>query len=496
MLNEERKAAIEIAKETPLNFKTFNPICIPYQYNVVYDIKNHFNYDDGPHFIMLSGSIGSAKSVLMAWLAIKHCTEFQGARCLLGRKSLVDLNDTIFQEILDMLGGALVEGVDYTVNLTRKAIKFKNDSEIISRSWADRKFKKFRSLKLSMIIIEELTENDTKDWKFFNECIGRLGRAKDKNNKTIKENIFIAATNPDDPSHPAYDFFILDSKKVGNYAFKKDDDGLENIHTYYSLTSDNPFLPDWYHASLRKKYDAKLIRRMLYGEWLYISTDVIYYSYDPEKHLVDETNINKNLPITLSFDFNISVNNPMSSCAYQFNKKANNITSKRFTFLEEVAVEGARTLDALEEWQGKGIFDLPHNPRIIVHGDASGKHGSSKSNNTDYELIEAWLANYCRKDNDILDFTIEVDESNPSLRDSHNIINGQLENSEGEIAIAVPRKCEFTDKGFRNTRLKEAAGYLEDQTTEGQDMSSAFRYGIYYDVENYLNITNAEITFY
>lgn len=493
----ELKKAINLSEVTPLNFKTFNPLIIPYQYNVIYDIKNHFDYSNGPHYVLLSGSIGSAKSVLMAWLAIQHCTEFSGARCLLGRKSLVDLTDTIFQEILDMLEGALVEDVDYWVNFTRKSIRFKNGSEIISRSWHDKKYKKFRSLKLSMIIIEELTENDSKDWKFFNECIGRLGRAKDKNNRTIPENIFISATNPDDPSHPAYEFFIKDSVKKGNYAVKTDEEGIKNIHTYYSLTSDNPFLPSWYHASLKKKYDAKLIRRMLFGEWLYISTDVIYYNYEPQKHLIDEYKINKTLPITISFDFNISKGKPMSSCCYVFNKKATNkVGDKRFTFFDEVAVDGARTLDALEEWANKGIFDLPHNPTIIIHGDASGRAGSSKSRVSDYEQIEDFLANYCRKDGDKLDYIIDVPLTNPSLRDSHNIVNGQLENSEGEVAVAVTRNCKYVDKGFLNTRLKENAGYLEDQSTEGQDMSSAFRYGIWYDVEYELEETNAEITFY
>ena len=437
---------------------------------------------------MLSGSIGSAKSVLMAWLAIKHCTEFSGARCLLGRKSLVDLTDTIFQEILDMLEGALVEDVDYWVNLTRKSIKFKNGSEIISRSWHDRKFKKFRSLKLSMIIIEELTENDSRDWAFFNEAIGRLGRAKNKHNETIPENIFIAATNPDDPSHPAYEFFIKDSKHYGKYyACKEDDEGTRNIHTYYSLTTDNPFLPAWYHDSLKKKYDAKVIRRMLYGEWLYIHTDIIYSSYNPELDLVDNYKINKTLPIRITFDFNIQKGKPMSSCAFQFNKKATNkLGNKRFTFFEEVAIEGARTIDAMEEWASKGIFDLPHNPTIIIHGDATGRSGSSKSIHSDYDIIEKYLANYRRRDDDHLDYIIDVPKANPSIRDRHNIANGQLENAEGTRAVAVYKKCEYVDKGFRNTRLKENASYLEDQSTEGQDMSTAATYGIWYCVEHEL----------
>jgi len=468
------------------DFFSFNPKLIPYQYNVIYDIKKRYDYSIGPHYVLLSGSVGSAKSTLLAWLTIKHCTEFDGARALIGRKTMPDLKDTIFQKIIEMLTNAFVEGVDYVINLTASSIRFSNGSEIISRSWADKKYTKFRSLELSMIVIEELTENNNKEMDFFIECIARLGRLPH-----IPENIFIAATNPSDPSHKVFNFFIKDAVRTGDVAHKGKDK-----HTYYSVTSSNPFLPTWYIESLKEKYDSKMIRRLLFGEWLFINTDVIYYNYSPEKHLVDEVKINKRLPIRLTLDFNISKNNPMSSCAFTFNPKADNITVKQFSIFDEVAVEGARTLDAIEDWQGKGLFDMPHNPEIIIHGDASGKHGSSKSINSDYSQIEDWLANYCRVDGDSLDYIIEVPLANPSLRDSHNIVNGLLENANGVVAVEVAKKCEYVDKGFSNTRLKENASYLEDQTTEGQDMLSALRYGLWYVSEYELNKTNAEITFY
>jgi hypothetical protein len=469
------------------DFFSFNPKLIPYQYNVIYDIKCRYDYSVGPQYVLLSGSVGSAKSTLMAWIIIDHCTQYDGARAMIGRKAMPDLKDTIFLKILEMLTNAFTEGVDYVVNYTSTSIRFSNGSEIISRSWHDKKYTKFRSLELSLIAIEELTENNNKEMEFFIEAIARLGRLSH-----VPQNIFIACTNPSDPSHKAYEFFIKDSKRIDDIYSKKDLDK----HIYYSRTESNPFLPKWYIESLKEKYDEKMIKRLLYGQWLYINTDVIYYNYDPEIHMIDEIKINKRLPITLSFDFNISKGKPMSSCAYQFNKRASNrVGDKRFTFFDEVAVEGARTEDALEEWAGKGLFDLPHNPHIIIHGDAAGKHGSSKSKNSDYELIEKFLANYCRKDGDILDYTIDVPNSNPSLRDSHNIVNGQLKNSEGVIAVAIAKKCENIDKGFRNTRLKENAGYLEDQSTEGKDMSSAFRYGIWYDVEYELESSDAVITF-
>jgi len=470
------------------DFFSFNPKLIPYQYNVIYDIKQRFDYSTGPHYVLLSGSVGSAKSTLLAWLTIKHCTEFNGARAMIGRKAMPDLKDTIFLKIIEMLTNAFIEGVDYTINYTSSSIKFlKNNSEIISRSWHDKKYTKFRSLELSMIVIEELTENNNKEMVFMIEAIARLGRLPH-----IKENIFIAASNPDDPSHKAYQFFIEGAKKLTDIYSRKNNDR----HTYYSVTSSNPFLPKWYIDSLKDKYDTKMIQRLLYGKWLYINTDVIYYNYDPDKHLKTDIKIIKRLPIRLSFDFNISKGKPMSSCAFQFNKKADNVEAKRFTIFDEVAVEGARTDDALDEWAGKGIFDLPHNPEIIIHGDATGRSGTSKSRLTDYEIIEDFLANYRRKDGDVLEYIIEVPTINPPLRDRHNVTNGQLENSEGVNAVAVANKCEYVNKGFRNTRLKENAGYIEDQTTEGQDMSTAITYGIHYVVEYELNTTNAAVTFY
>jgi len=491
MAQEKKK----IGKSSVPSFFDFDPNHIEYQYKVIHDIKTKFFKETSePHYIMLSGSIGSAKSVLMAWLVIKHVTEFDGARAMLGRKALPDLKDTIFQTILEMLADSFEEGVDYWVRHERGYIKFANGSEIISRSWHDRKFKKFRSLVLSMVVIEELTENDVRDWEFFVEVIGRIGRLPH-----VPENLFISATNPDDPSHPAYKEFIegaVKSKKFSYYAQKD-----SHTHVYYSRTEQNPFLPSWYIEKLKKKYDPKMIRRLLYGEWLYISTDVIYHQYDPEKHVVKEgLKLMKSLPLRLNFDFNISKGKLMSSCLFQFNKNADNTTPnrRRFKVFDEVGVEGARTADALEEWAGKGWFDLPHNPKIIVHGDATGFKGDTRGpkQRTDYSIIEKFLANYERKDGQPLEYEIDVPNENPRLRDRHNTANGQLENAEDTpvVAVAIDDSCKLVKAGMANTRLKENAGYIEDQTTEGQDMSTALTYGIWWCV-NYEMDEDEEIEF-
>lgn len=456
----------QATKTSTPSFFEFNPQLIPYQYRVIHDIKCNFDYSLGPHYVLLSGSIGSAKSCLMAWIIIKHCTEFDGARALIGRKSMPDLKDTIFLKIIEMLEGAFIEGVDYSINYTTTTIKFRNGSEIITRSWHDRKYKKFRSLELSLVAIEELTENDARDWEFFIEVIGRLERLPH-----VPENIFIAATNPDDPSHEAYKFFIKDSIKSGYKATKNN-----NIHTYYSLTEQNPFLPKSYMNNLMNMYDSKMIRRLLYGEWLYIKSDVIYYEYNPDKHFILENTVpDVSLPLRLTFDFNIRKGKPMSSAAFTYNKRTG-----KFIFIDEVAIEGARTRDALEEWGGKGYFDLPHNPKIIIHGDAAGHAGDSRGYESDYTIIEKYLANYSRKDRKRLEYEIDVPRSNPAVRDRHNTMNGQLCNAYGESNIAIDRRCTMIDAGLSNTRLKEGSQYMEDQDTEGQDISTAISYGVHY----------------
>lgn len=463
-------------------FLKFNPKYIPYQYRVIHDIKAKFQWNNGPHYILLSGSVGSAKSVLMAWIIIDHCTQFAGACALIGRKAMPDLKDTLFQKLIEMLDGSLEEGVDYKINLTESSIKFSNGSEIISRSWHDKKYTKFRSLELSLIAIEELTENDSKDWKFFNEVIARLGRRPH-----VPQNIFIAASNPDAPDHPAYKFFIEGAKKDKYVAHKE-----SNIHTYFSITDHNPFLPKWYIEGLKEKYDAKLIRRMLYGEWLYIHTDVIYYEYNPEIHFrLENTKPDRELPLRLTFDFNIRKGKPMSSALLQYNPRA-----RKYVFIDEVAVDGARTADALEEWAGKGYFDLEHNPEIIIHGDASGKRGDSRGTQSDFDIIYRYISNYRRKDGKSINVTLQVPLSNPPLRERHNIANGILKNAQGIVRIAIDRRCKKINEGFTNTRLKENAGYLEDETTLGQDISTAVTYAIHY-IETYGHSIDTEnIKFY
>jgi len=455
----------------------FNPRHIPWQYHLIKNIRKNWSYDKGPHEILLSGSVGSAKSIVMAHLAVTHCMMYKNARFLLGRKSLPSLKRTLVQKVLEHCRPDLKPGRDYTYNRTNANFQFRNGAEILSLSWGDKDYEKFRSVELSAAAIEEVTENDNgevidKAHPFYTELVARIGRIN-ADNAGVMENFIIGATNPDDPSHWAYDYFIKGSQNN------------PRRHVVYSLTKDNPFLPDWYIESLMEKYDRKMIDRLLKGKWVYISSDVIYYEYDPKRHYGFNTEIDKRYPLRITFDFNIAKGKPMSSCLFQFiPRDGNGKEVNKFVFHDEVVIEGSRTLDQMDEWTALGYFDLTHNPKIIIHGDATGRHNDTRSNPSDYDIIENHLANYKRKNETPLEYEIAVPESNPSIRDRHNIVNGQLCNAKGKVSIEVDRKCKTIDEGFSKTKLKDKGQYIEDDSKYYQHITTAIGYGIYDVIEN------------
>jgi hypothetical protein len=430
----------------------FNPHAIPYQFRVIKDVRALFDYELGTHEVLLSGSVGSAKSVLMAHIIVTHCLFNAGARFLIGRLTMPDLKETIFQTILDHLEGDLVEGVDYKVNYTSAKITFlKNKSEIISRSWADKKFKKFRSVKLSGACIEELTENTDAYKQFYTEVLTRLQRLPH-----VKENVIICATNPDAPSHWAYRHFISTDVKTR--------------HVYYSRTEDNPFLARSYIEQLKRDLDPKMARRLLYGEWIEITTEIIYYSYDHAHNFINrDYEFDLEHPVSLSFDFNIGVGKPMSAVSSQF-------IADVFHWAEDYVVEGADTEELLDEIAARGLFELP--VKFLIHGDASGKSRDTRSKTTDYRIILEFMSKYRRADGSRLDFEMMQPKGNPPIRTRHNAMNGYMLNSEGQRRFFVYRKAKTLDEGCRLTKLKPGGQYLEDDSPHYQHVTTAAGYAL------------------
>lgn len=431
------------------NLEEFNPTAIPFQMDVIKDVRSRFDYSLGTHEILLSGSVGSAKSLLMSHIGLTHVLMNPGARLCLCRRAMPDLKETILQKCLDHLDGipTLKQGVHWEHNITKGQIDFSNGSSIISRSWHDKKYKKFRSLELSAALVEELTENDDEDSEFYRELKMRVGRLPH-----VKENFIMCATNPDSPGHWAYKYFI-DSK-------------TPTRHVYYSKTSDNPFLPKQYIEQLERDLDPKTARRMLYGEWIEIQSESIYYEYTTERNYRDVTyRVNPAYPILISWDFNIGEGKPMSCVLMQY-------IGDTFHIFGECVMDSARTMDVLDELNARNVFRMAR--KYIIHGDASGRHRDTRNIKSDYDIIREYLSNIDPR----VEFDIDVPTANPALRARHNRVNAYCHSNDGRVRLYVYRDAPTAHEGLRLTALKKGGNYVEDDSKRFQHITTAIGYSI------------------
>jgi hypothetical protein len=421
----------------------FDPRHIPFQTQVLRDIRN-FDYSKGTHEILLSGSVGSSKSILACHIAALSMIENRGAHVGLGRLSMPALKGTIFKDLTDHVSPLPFKVTDNTAKMEFKP----TNSRLTSFSWSDKKYLKFRSHVFNVFIYEEGTENDTDD--SYKEIVSRVGRMNH-----IDQKLIVVCTNPGAPSHWLYERFIGDNNS-------------DRRHVYYSKTKDNPFLPPSYIDDLRRNFSPKEARRMLHGEWIEINEEVIYYEYDRDIHFTDERyEINERFPVWWSHDQNLADGKPMSSVFFQR-------IGDTFHFFDEIVIQGARTLDVCEEAKDRGLLEC--NRKIIITGDAAGRARDTRSMGDDYSIIRRFVNN-CGSN---AEFDVCPPLQNPPIRKRHNTVNAYLKNDLGQHRIKVYGKCKTLDKGFRLTKLRPGASYIEDDSPRApwQHVTTAAGYGI------------------
>ena len=213
-------------KSIPLTFETFNPYKIPFQHRVFYDIKQKFDYSkDGVQLLLLSGSMGSGKSVLAAHLVVLHCLNNPNAFVGVGRLSFSLCKKTIFAEIIKQIPKAFKEGVHYTINKSEGLIKFYNGSQVQCCYWSDKQWERFRGFEFTMFVVDEGSENEVPD--LLNAIVTRLGRTP----HLMFEPIVLILTNPDEPEHWINTNIILKAATIDGKP-SKNPEKIKNYHVY------------------------------------------------------------------------------------------------------------------------------------------------------------------------------------------------------------------------------------------------------------------------
>lgn len=444
-------------KELP-SFSEYDPFQLPWTSKAIIDVFNNFDYSKGIHEVLCSGTVGSGKSLFGAHVAMVCLAKDPNAKWILGRITRPDAIATIADTFHDHLEGDFVEGEHFEFNIVKQRWDFVNGSSCWVKTWHNKKFKSFRSLKISGVVIEEATENEGDYWEAYNALYERLGRAK------AAMNLLITLTNPDSPAHPLYKKMIIGCE----------DDPLK--HVYYSDARDNPFLEEWYIPNLMKNLSPIEIARQIEGRWVEDPKGGIYYNYTRKRNFRKDPYIfNLDYPVDLMHDFNIGIGKPMSMAIGQ---KINDTFHVAKTFV----IEGADTNDIMREVVESGI--LNKNTLYRVFGDASGKNRDPRSKTTDYGIIEHVL-----KRNGI-NYEMNVPRANPPIRRRHNRINAKCCNYEQKIQLYIYKDAEIADEGFRLTKLKKGGNYIEDDSLSQQHVTTAIGYWIDYLIEYESNNTS------
>lgn len=427
----------------------FNPRIIPFQMQVLNHLRSPtmgFDYDKGVAEILLSGSVGSAKSILAAHIVVTHAFQNPGSQQIVLRRTLKDLKATIWRVLL-----AHWPRLRDWYNKSEMTITFPNGSVIYGLSYDDGNYEKFRSYELSGALIEEATE--AKEAELYDALLMRVGRLPH-----IRENYLALVTNPDSPGHWIYNKFM--------------ENPTENRKVFYSLTEQNPFLKPSYIKQLKASLTPKMAKRMLEGQWIEIADEVVYSDYDSVLNYKDEAYvINQNFPVHLTFDFNVAEGKPMSAALGQF-------INGTWHWFADVVVEGARTLTLMEEIQSRGYLDWAVS--WVINGDATGKANVSASLVSNYDIIYKFLSNYRRKGgNPNITFERDVPVSNPPIKTRHNIMNIMCHNTEDERRFFVYRGAPTLHKGMKLTALKKGASYVEDDSKDYQHVTTAVGYAVW-----------------
>lgn len=420
------------------------------------DLLYHHDYSKYTPEILLSGSVGSAKSVLLAHWTISHCLRWPGAKVAISRVSLPDLRRTIYNEIIEHLNKSFIEGVHYKTRTNTCEIMFSNGSEILAVSFGDRRPSKVRSLKLSGIVIEEATDFPE---QFFEEGGGfSQFKARLRRIHNVPENFLLLATNPGDPDSFLHKYFIEGESQ------------FESRYVFYSITTDNPYLDPIYVNQLRQDYSKLEAERYLYGKWISLYGKGVYHAFNDKNTPKGKYEIDDSLPIYVSFDFNIGQGKPLSGICYQYKQR-------RFHFFAETVIHGAYTYEGVDDLFERGI--IHKNQHYIIQGDATGRARDPSSKMTNYDVIEEYLSRR------FISFEFDVPRSNPPIRTRHTKVNAYCLNDAGQTRLFIYPTCPTAIQGMKLTQLKKGANYIEDDSKEYQHITTSIGYGICATLESF-----------
>jgi hypothetical protein len=216
---------------------------------------------------------------------------------------------------------------------------------------------------------------------------------------------------------------------------------------------DNPFIPKDQIDELASQLDDLNKDQEIYGEFVNANDKPFLYSFKESKHVVDPIEVNPNLDLWVSMDFNVE---PMT-CGL-----AQRYTTNTLKIVDEFSINNSDP----EEVCKAIIAKYPHMVgRIKVTGDASGNNRTAiKRGVTCWKEVRTHLM--------LRDDDMKVRTRNLFIKDSRTLCNSVLQNAD----IQIGRNCKNVIKDCGKASVDEHGELIKDSLSHGNHHLDWFRY--------------------
>jgi hypothetical protein len=316
--------------------------------------------------IVFGGAIRGGKTYWLLLTLTSLCLEYPRSRWVIIRKSLPDLKRTTFPSFASILSDGIS---DYVLSWNRdtQVVQFINGSELMFMAESfdeDKDLNRFKGLEVNGAGLDEVNELQEQTFYKVQERIGSWNKAEGR-----PPIVCLATCNP---ANNWVKSIIYERYKEGT---------LPSKWTFIpSKITDNPHIPAEYLESL-KELPPVQYARFVEGDWD-VMDDVanpFLYEWKDEQHIDDSVQLNSNLPVYVSVDFNI---NPLCALVIQHHGRG-------AVVVDEIKIEKGSIEAFCDAVLALGIpMGL-----IRITGDAMGKGGTvqQRDNSSAYTMIKRRL---------------------------------------------------------------------------------------------------------
>jgi len=245
--------------------------------------------------------------------------------------------------------------------------------------------------------------------------------------------------------------------KDGEHKFytlaKRAEDGDKNFRRLKYTSYDNPFIPRHQIDELAEQLDELNRLQEIDGEFVNANDKPYLYAFSELKHKTKPIELNPNLPLWISLDFNV---NPMTCGVAQ---RYNLLTLK---IIDEFSIANSDP----EEVCKQIIAKYPQmTSNLKVTGDASGNNRvAAKSGLTSWKVVRSTLK--------LRDEQMQVRGKNLYLDDSRTLCNSILTNANIEIG----ENCKGVIRDCGKAAVDEKGELIKDSLSNGNHHLDWFRY--------------------